>query len=297
MTEDRFNFFVPATLSKGRDAKGKEEMWVQGVASTTDLDLEGETLDPSGYDTSYFLKSGWLKWEHGKDPNQYIGEPTEASVTAKNEFFIKGRLYSESKTAREVYELAEVLEKSNSGRQLGWSIEGKATKRNVQNPKKVEKAMITNVVLTTNPIGKNTWAEIAKGSYMGEAYIQPEYNEEVTCDGEVCLLDVKHDGMHYMLTPGFDIIKKAIDCPDVKKAMSAGSITGQETDSSSSAYAGDKANEDASGASLKQEDLEDCPKNQTYDLLKKACRDKVTKALLTVGLAISEGLLELKKPH
>lgn len=291
MTEDRFNFFVPATLSKGKDANGNDEMWVQGIASTPDKDLEGETLNPSGYDTSYFLKSGWLKWEHGKNPNQYIGEPTEASITSQNEFFIKGKLYPESKTAQEVYELAEVLEKSNSNRKLGWSIEGKAIERDSKDNKKVKKAMITNVVLTTNPIGKNTFAEIVKGSYE-ESYIEPEYNREVTCDGEICLLDVKHEGTHYLLTPEFDIVKKAIDCPDLEKAMEAGQITGSETINKV----------DASGASLKKEDEEGSVKKQSFsayedcedeDMIKKGChKNNVAKALIILSLAYNAGLLE-----
>jgi hypothetical protein len=356
--DDRFNFFIPiTTIKKSKDKNGKEEMIVEGIASTPERDLEGEILNPKGYELDYFLKSGWLKWEHDKDPKNYIGQPTHANITKENELFIRGKLFPESKTAREVYELAEVLEKADTDRQIGWSIEGKAKKRDPMNPKKVERAMITNVVLTTNPIGMNTWAQIVKGQY-DEAFIKPEYDISTTCDGDSCLLDVDYDGFKYTLTPEFDIIKKSLtkgcdkktaidldeDDPDtlkkdnievqsdvkrsgvqqmrsktgwsaqtkttsassetdakqqierhnLKKTMMAGGITGRETDTSSPAHKGG-SDADMSGAALKEEDVEGCAKNQTYDIKKKKCREKITKALFIIAFAHNNGLINLER--
>ena len=220
MKSNRFNFFVPATISKSRDSSGNEIMEVQGVASTIMRDLEGESLDPSGFEIDYFLKSGLLKWEHGKDPKSYIGTPTEARVTSNNEFFIKGRLWNDSETARSAYELAKTLEKSNSGRKIGWSIEGNSLEKSADG-KNIPRARITNVVLTMNPVNTNTWAEIVKSNFKAD-YIEPEFEKKTNYQGEACIFSSIEGNQEISIDTDFNIVKKSIDPDIIKKDETKG---------------------------------------------------------------------------
>jgi hypothetical protein len=95
---------------------------VEGVASTSHRDYEDERVLPEGLDLSYFLKKGFIKYEHGKNPKQFIGEPIEARVTPQG-FYLKGRLYKRSPLAAEAVDALETLEKSGAKRGLHWSIE------------------------------------------------------------------------------------------------------------------------------------------------------------------------------
>lgn len=134
---------------------------VEGLASSGTEDLEGESIAPEGLDYSYFLTNGFLKWEHGKNPNNFIGEPLEARVT-KDGFYIKGRLYSHAPLALEAVQAIEALEKSKATRRVGFSIEGSVRQRDPKNPKKILKAVLRNVALTMNPVNDTTWATLCK---------------------------------------------------------------------------------------------------------------------------------------
>lgn len=198
----KFNFFIPAKISKSIDENGVEDMFLEGVASDPSKDIEGDNLNPKGFDTDYFMKNGLVKWEHDKTPSSFIGQPENIKVTRDNEFYIKAKLWKESQLARDTYELAEVLEKSGTDRRMGWSIEGNALETDPKNKKKITKAAITNVVLTMNPVNPNTWASISKGLNK-ELYIENEFDS----NEDQCLLDVEHDGICFKMDKDFKITK------------------------------------------------------------------------------------------
>jgi hypothetical protein len=179
---DNFKFFIPLDIEKSKDKKGNKIMKIKGTASTIDEDSDKETLDPAGFDLSFFKKNGFINWHHTwKDkPSAVIGEPTLAEIR-NNEFYLEGILYPDSKLAEEVYDLAENLEKnSQSGRRLGFSIEGQATERgsnDENNPlfKYVKKAKITGVAITPTPKNSATLVDIMKGNFVEfEAENEPQ---------------------------------------------------------------------------------------------------------------------------
>ena len=165
--DNKLRFWVPLEISKAQNEQGITEMKIKGVASTIDEDTDGEFLDPKGFDLSLFKKSGFLNWHHksGTDPNMIVGEPTKANITKKG-LEIEGMLYNDSATAKSIYTLAQTLEKNSSTRRLGFSIEGKAIERDVLNPKKVTKALITGCAITFLPKNPNTIMNIVKGDYQ-----------------------------------------------------------------------------------------------------------------------------------
>lgn len=180
-----FKTIIPLSLIKGKDPQGNQIMKMRGVASTPSLDSDGENLDPKGFDTSYFLKYGFMNWNHqtNTDPLSIVGRPYSATVNPLNELIIDFSLFSKSQKAKEVFELQQILEEQ--GMALGLSIEGKVLERKSKDKthpdyKKVTKALITGCAITPNPKNKDTVAEIIKGENFKEisAYEDDEEGAE-----------------------------------------------------------------------------------------------------------------------
>lgn len=195
-----FKFHLPLeVLEKSTDPQGREVMKIGGIASTSEQDADGEFLDPNGFDLSYFKNQGFFNWHHmsKKDPMAIIGEPTKAEKR-KEGLYVEGFLYSDSPIGKSVYSTAKMLEASSSNRRLGFSIEGRATKRKSEDEKHpdfkyVEKAAITGCAITFMPKNPKTFMDIVKGG------IDEDYKEE------------------------------EIDDEEVEKMLTAGNITGADT--------------------------------------------------------------------
>lgn len=166
---DDYSFHVPL-LEKSVSVDENGDYIVQGVMTSDDTDEEDDSITPEGMDCSYFLEKGWVKYEHGKNPNQFIGEPLEVKVgrfehpTLKksvNGIFVKARLFQNRELTKEAITAINDLEKSQTRRRMGWSIEGNVVKRHPKTGK-VIKSVLRNVVLTMNPVNTTTWAELAK---------------------------------------------------------------------------------------------------------------------------------------
>ncbi len=175
-SSDTFRYWAPATLVKaGPESDGK--MSLAGIASTSSKDADGEFLEPEGFELDYFLKHGYMNWNHqtSKDPLALIGKPTEAVVKAEG-LHVACDLFDNSPRAREVFHLAQILEER--GDQLGFSIEGKVIERDEKNPKIVKKAKITGCAITPNPKNKDTVASIIKGEDLTTLSAYEEEDEE-----------------------------------------------------------------------------------------------------------------------
>lgn len=180
MNENNFKFWCPIEKSITFDpTDGENKMRLGGIASTSDEDSDGEFLDPKGFDINPLLESGLVNWHHrAKDqPNAIIGEPIKAEIKPEG-LYIETELYSSSKIAKDVWELAETLEKNSKTRRLGYSIEGKVVKRksedkNSPDYKKIQKAIITGVAITHQPKNPKTFANIIKGE-IDEDWVDDE---------------------------------------------------------------------------------------------------------------------------
>lgn len=167
-----FQFSFQANIVKSDKSKILElkdldydNMFIEGIASTDDKDLEGETLKPKDFDLSYFMQVGKINDNH----TQIIGEPREAKIDKDGNLFVLAYLYNTSHRAKEIYKDTFVMQADpNSTRCMSWSIEGQATERDEKNPKIVRKARITQIALTPTPINyKRTWAMVVKGLANG----------------------------------------------------------------------------------------------------------------------------------
>lgn len=155
--EETFNFFVPATAIK-KSGKKDGKRWIQGIASTTARDLQGEIVRQDGIDFSYFLKHGYFNDDHKPGPENKVGEPTECKVT-KNGLWVKGFLFNNHKKADDYWELMNSLSSSESKRKVGFSIQGKVKRRAGS---EIVSCWIQDIALTPAPVNTTTWAEIAK---------------------------------------------------------------------------------------------------------------------------------------
>lgn len=167
--EEKINFGIPLEVCKGLNnddsdilSSSKKEMLIAGVAGTPDLDLDKQSLKPEGFILDYFLKNGFINYNHqaAYSPDCIIGEPIETKVD-NEKFYLKSRLYPWSSMAKSIYEIACNLEKdTQSDRTLGYSVEGMTlqTKGDL-----VNKLLITGCAVTFVPKNNNTYLEICKG--------------------------------------------------------------------------------------------------------------------------------------
>lgn len=173
---DKFTFWCPLDIQKSivDPETGQEVMRLGGIASTSDEDSDGEFLDPKGFDIKPLINSGMVNWHHQAkgQPAAIIGEPTKAEIRPEG-LYIETDLYPSSQIARDVWELAQTLEKDSKTRRLGYSIEGKVVKRksndkNSPDYKRIVKAIITGVAITHQPKNPKTFANIIKGEIDDE---------------------------------------------------------------------------------------------------------------------------------
>lgn len=165
---DKFNFFVPANLEKGKDKDGNEITWIDGIASSSSVkDSDNETLFPSGFDYAPLLESGFFNYNHKANVTSkaIVGQPTEAKiVNGGRDFYVKGFIYP-NEEGKSIIDLAATLKKYSPDRKIGFSIEGTATSRDPFDSKKITGAVVTGIAITVQPKNKNTLMNIIKGDY------------------------------------------------------------------------------------------------------------------------------------
>jgi hypothetical protein len=178
--QNKFNFFVEADIKKGKDEKGEELIYIDGIASTCSVeDSDEETLYPSGFNLLPFLEAGLVNYNHqgSKDSNANIGVPVEAKVINNGkDLYVKCMLWPCPQTTG-IVTAYESFQKYNIDRKVGFSIEGRSTYKDPFNKKRILKADITGLAVTFCPKNKNTLMNIIKGEYEN-AFIEPEGEED-----------------------------------------------------------------------------------------------------------------------
>lgn len=169
-TITNFSFFVPATVTKG-GADGNDRL-IAGIASTNDLDLQGERVVQSGIDVSYFLKHGWINDDHKPGVENKVGEPIEAKIT-KDGLWIKASLLKGKERADYWWEHITSLQQSGSKRKVGFSIQGKVQRREGNS---ITKCWLQDVAITASPVNTKTWGDVVK-SLSAQDWCDPDTNK------------------------------------------------------------------------------------------------------------------------
>jgi hypothetical protein len=149
-----FDSFEPQDDEADRIPEGAQRI-IEGPASTPSRDMQGEIVEPSGLDLSYFKRHGRINWDHGRNPRDIIGQPVRWRVTP-DEFYLYALLYNGVEKADDSWKLFE------AGATLAWSVEGKVLERAKGEPTRVVRAYVINVALTPNPVCQDTFASMAK---------------------------------------------------------------------------------------------------------------------------------------
>lgn len=165
---DCFARWVPVSFGDAiNKAEGSEKADTEkasaeigGVCSTDDLDFEGESIAQDGLDWSYFLQHGWFNHEHQQGPSAVLGHPVKVTPIDEKRTRVEGVLYLAKELGKQVYETAMALKKAGGERSLGFSIEGQVLQRCPKNNKRVLKAKVLNVAITSAPVNPHTHLEL-----------------------------------------------------------------------------------------------------------------------------------------
>ena len=173
MIDKKFKVIIPTELSKSEDGEWK----VKGLASTANIDLQGEIVDQTGLDLSPVdNKKANLNWSHLKGPENIIGT-LDSYKKSKDGLWLEGRLFQNHDRAKAVYGIMSSLKKSDSGR-MGMSIEGVIKERTGKDGKTIKKATIHACALTMNPVNVDTHVNLIKSLNSDENEI--EFDENIT---------------------------------------------------------------------------------------------------------------------
>lgn len=176
--EGKFDFFLPLeVISKADVPDGKR--WIQGFASDSDTDLQGEKVIQSGINWDFFLSSGYFNDNHAQDIDARIGEPTECRLV-NGKLFVKGFLYKGLERADKWWNFIQTIEKESSTRKVGFSIEGKVLLRQ---GKSILKCFLTNIAITANPVNQRTYLEICKALAQLPNCKHPWKSDNIACKG------------------------------------------------------------------------------------------------------------------
>jgi hypothetical protein len=152
-----FQFDCPLALFEKGDAPIGKQRRIAGIISTETRDRQGEVLLQNGLNFDSFLKNGWYNDNHTKDTTGILGYPESVRRFGRGEILPDGNVADTNctwaegyllptKKADEIWELGQAL--SQTGRRLGYSVEGKIQKRIGPNKKTVAQALVRNVAIT-----------------------------------------------------------------------------------------------------------------------------------------------------
>jgi hypothetical protein len=177
---NKFNFFVETELHKSKNEYGEDVVIIDGIASTSTVaDSDSETLYPIGFNLEPFLTHGMVNFNHqgSKDANANIGIPLEAKIINNGkDLYVKCMLWDCPQT-QGIVRAYENFKKYSPDRKIGYSIEGRATQRDMMDNKRILKADIHGLAVTFSPKNKNTLMNIVKGEYE-KPFIDIENDEE-----------------------------------------------------------------------------------------------------------------------
>ena len=209
-------FFIPADfIEKSEQVEG--EMRIRGYASTPNLDRDNETIVQNGLDIEDFINYGFFNYDH--DNSIILGYPDKEKtcITSKG-FYVEGTLLN-TQRAKDIWETAVQLQKSNAPRRLGFSVEGRVIDRDKGG--KIRKAKVTNVAITSTPVNPEaTWEAIVKslstsalGIELGEALITESLEGFKTYTNQV-----EEKNKEAMQSLGYlrEKLNKSADVEDVK---------------------------------------------------------------------------------
>jgi hypothetical protein len=169
---DIISSFTPGIEPLMKGGKIVEKGYIRGVATSERRDLQNEVLRRDGAVVEPFAGAivkgaasedvGAVTLEHPAGVFNPIGEPVdiEKGVTAKGDpcFFLTTKLWVDDEPlAAQVWDKVLRIQKASSRVRLGYSVEGKALKRNADDPKIIDEWLWVNTVVTGSPRNRDAF--------------------------------------------------------------------------------------------------------------------------------------------
>lgn len=164
-----FNLWLPFEFEKGgevdRDPKDKR-IWIKGIATTANEDLQGESVNLNGLDWDYAVKTkAWFDTDHNPNPeagrgrltkvvpNKRYKDPVDGKT--KTGAYVEGYLYP----TEENQALADLLAKMDEvGDEdgIGLSIRGPIQARTGPGNRTIAKGVVRSIAITRQPVNTDT---------------------------------------------------------------------------------------------------------------------------------------------
>ena len=198
-----FDVFLPIDKVE-KSGEGDEATYtISGMASTSDKDLQGETIDPQGINADYLLSDGWVDFEHDRD--QVIGVPTENTYVDSKGLFLEAKLFKNMPQVQDIIKLYHNIKDNHIDRQLGFSIEGNVLERDASDDSIIRQVQITGVAVTKNPANTHATWELVSKSIFGLDNEEPTKDSDTTDSKPMLSMTVKLDKTNKALTAGHGI--------------------------------------------------------------------------------------------
>jgi Herelleviridae head maturation protease len=165
-TAPTFHLELPVETFYKAGAKPGQERRIGGFITSEHRDRSHEVVLQRGLDLSEFLQHGWFNDNHSKKTTDVVGFPDFVElrqVAGKPGYYVEGYLLTGHKPADEIWDLAQVLQKTN--RRLGFSIEGGIQERLGPAGEIIAKAKVREVAITKCPVNTHTGLEILAKSF------------------------------------------------------------------------------------------------------------------------------------
>jgi hypothetical protein len=172
-----FSTWVEIDVKKAQESgAGQEEpktIKIGGIISTDNPDLEGDQIDQDGLDFSYFLKRGWINYEHKQGMDWIVGKPlaiNKVNLGSTKATNLEAELYVNRDLGKMVYKTMCDLKEAGDTRKLGFSIEGQVLARDKANPKIIRKSRVLCVSVCALPVNPDANLEFlarSMGAYAG----------------------------------------------------------------------------------------------------------------------------------
>lgn len=130
----------------GDDSSGRGR--IRGIASSEAIDADNEIILQKGLD---FTNAKWITLEHPCGVTNIVGEPIDFKLVKAGEHLateIEADLFLTDALGKQIFEKAKTLSKAQAKSKLGFSIEGRAVKRDGN---KIEEAVVHSVAISANP--------------------------------------------------------------------------------------------------------------------------------------------------
>lgn len=175
MLQNTFRFDIPISTFMKASPDGKERR-IGGICTTDQMDKQMETILQEGLDFDPFLKGGWFNDNHEASTEAVLGYPEKAELRSLPDghkgWYVEGHLLKTDRASK-IWELANDLQKHD--RSLGFSVEGRILERDPDDPRKIKKAVVTEVAITKCPVNPGTQLSVlAKSLSAGSAVTAPE---------------------------------------------------------------------------------------------------------------------------